>query len=174
MRKVGLSLFAAVAVTVVAQTPGAPAPEMKKLEAYNGNWVGKAKNYMEPGAPPVVVDCTVKIEFVMGGTYQRTKYDTEVPGMGKLDGVVYQTWDPAKKAYRAWNFNNFLPSALEETANFEGDALVGKSGVIDMGMGPMTHFSRTWMKGKNELFLKIEAEMGGQRFTTVELELKRK
>jgi hypothetical protein len=173
MLTIGTMVLTAALATTAVQTPG-PSPEMKKLEAYNGEWVGKAKNYMEPGAPPVLNDCTVQVEFVMGGMYQRIKYDTEVPGMGKLDGLILTGYDAAKKVYRSWNYNNFVPTPVVESAVFEGDVMVGKSEVMDMGMGPMTQFSRSWMKGKNELFLKVEAEIGGQRMTLVELELKRK
>jgi len=156
----------------IAQTPG-PAPEMKKLEVQNGEWVGKAKNYLVPGEPPQITDLTMKIEFVMGGMFQRTAYFSEVPGMGKLEGMVMTGWDAAKKAYRSQNYNNFVAVPVEEISNWESEAMVGKTSPLE-SFGGMIQHTKTWMKGKDELFMKIEAEMSGQRVVMMEMELKRK
>lgn len=156
-----------------AQTPAGPSPEMKKLEVQNGEWVGKAKNYMTPGEPPILTDVTLKIEFVMGGMYQRTQYFSEIPGAGKLEGVVMVGWDAAKGAYRSQNYNNFIPVPVEELSKWEGDAVVGKTAPLE-AFGGMIQHTRMQLKGKDELLYKIEAEMGGQRTPMMEMELKRK
>jgi hypothetical protein len=173
MRRFGALFTLAVVACSLAQAPE-PGPEMKKLAVFDGEWVGIAKHHIAPDAPPQVTDATMSIGYVMGGMFQRMKYDTEMPGAGKIDGLILTGWDAGKKAYRSWNYNNFIPQPILEIANFEGEAMVGKSEPMDMGMGPMVEHSRMWLKGKNELFVKIEAEMDGRRTTMVELELKRK
>lgn len=172
MTRFGL-LFAAVSfTTALAQTPG-PSAEIKKLEPQNGEWVGKAKNYLVPGEPPQITDLTMKVEFIMSGKFQRAYYNSEVPGMGKLEGMVMTGWDEAKKAYVTQNYNNFVDVPVQETVKWEGDAMVGKTEPL-AAFGGMVQHTRLWMKGRDEMFMKIEAEMSGQRTIMMEMELKRK
>lgn len=172
MKRIGITtLFLAISMAI-AQTPG-PAPEMKKLESQNGEWVGKAKNYLVPGEPPQITDIAMKIEFVMGGMFQKSSYFSEVPGMGKLEGMVMTGWDESKKAYRSQNYNNFIPVPVEELSNWVGEEIVGKSSPLE-AFGGMVEHTKIWMKGKDELFMKIESEMGGQKTLMMEMEMKRK
>ncbi len=172
-RIVKIILCLSVGSAAFAQAPQ-PGPEMKKLEAFNGTWVGKMKHYMEPGAAPQVTDGTLVFDMIMGGMYQRMTYTSEMPGMGKIDGLILTGYDAQKKCYRSWNYNNFIPVPVEETSNWEGESIVGKSVPMDMGMGPMVQHSTVRLKGKDEMVIKIDGEMGGQRFTMLEIELKRK
>lgn len=173
MKKLCILCSAFALSTVLAQSPSGPSPEMKKLEPQNGEWVGKAKNYLVPGEPPQVTDLTMRVEFVMGGMFQKALYFSEIPGMGKLEGMVMTGWDDAKKAYVAHNYNNFLSTAVTESVVWEGEAMVGKTAPLE-AFGGMVQHTRSWMKGNDEMFMKIEAETGGQRVVMMEMELKRK
>lgn len=174
MKRILPASLLAVCAIAAAQGPAPkPSDEMKKFADYCGEWVGKAKNYMEPGKPPIEADITVSATMAMGGMYHRIKYDTEIPGMGKLDGIVLIGWDEARKAYRGHNFNNFIPTPVAETLKWEGGALVGKSEPLE-AFGGLVEHTRIWMKGKDEMFLKMEGEVGGQRFVMQEIELRRK
>ena len=47
---------------------------------------------------------------------------------GDFEGLLVMTWDAREKAYKAYVFGNGFPGALVETGQFEGDALVYRSG----------------------------------------------
>jgi hypothetical protein len=176
MKFFALLAVAAMALSASSQDPAAPpkpSAEMKKLEVFNGEWAGKAKNYLVPGELPVETPATVSIEMIMDGMYQRMRYGSEMPGMGKIDGMILTCWDETKKSYRSWNYNNMIPVPVEESSKWEGTDVVGKTEPL-AAYGGMIEHTRMSLKGKDELIIKIEAEMGGQRMPMLELELKRK
>jgi len=109
-----------------AQTPAARpgAAEMERLKFYLGEW-----DYTETYG---------KTPFLPNGGTGAGMYTSKLgPGgnslvntfhshgaMGESEGLLILTWSPKENAYRAYAFGNDFPGALEETGQFEGDALV--------------------------------------------------
>jgi hypothetical protein len=154
-------LTAAVAILTVVPTlffqepEVGPAPEMKKLDVFLGDWAGKFK-FLMPGMPEGEVDSTVKEEKYLGGMYHKTIYTVAIPGFGSLEGHAILGYDPVDKKFKSWTFDNMANVPREETGNFEGGKLV----MISKPHGGTVTRATYEPRGKDEMFFTIEVQTG--------------
>ena len=75
--------------------PGEKHAYLKKLE---GKWTGKAKFWMQPGAPPTESEGTAVNTLILGGRFLQSSYTSEVMGQ-PFEGFGLDGYDIHKQKY---------------------------------------------------------------------------
>ncbi len=75
--------------------PGEKHDYLKKLE---GKWTGKAKFWMQPGAPPTESEGTAVNTLILGGRFLQSSYTSEVMGQ-PFEGFGLDGYDIHKQKY---------------------------------------------------------------------------
>ncbi|HKV24901.1 MAG TPA: hypothetical protein VJN93_09955 [Candidatus Acidoferrum sp.] len=106
--------------------------EMARLNFYLGEW-DYTETYLKSAAFPNGGQNTgiYMSKAGPGGNSLVNSFHSHGP-VGDFEGLLVMTWDPREKCYKMYAFGGDLPGALEETGQFEGDALVYH---IEMKMG---------------------------------------
>jgi hypothetical protein len=104
MRKTGLALLCAMCVlsaSLWAQAPAGPpkpAPELKKLQYFAGNWNVAGDSQPGPWGPGGKWTGTDHMAWTLNGFFLQDNSQGD-GAMGKVKGVAYFGYDPEKKAY---------------------------------------------------------------------------
>lgn len=111
-----------------------PLPEMQKLsKLYVGHWEYTETYPKSPMAPNGGVNTgTYNSELGPGGNSIFNHFHSKGP-VGEFDGTIIMSWDPKEKAYKGFVFGDSFPSAVVQTGQWEGDALVFR---FELAMGP--------------------------------------
>jgi hypothetical protein len=108
-----------------AGQPAKPgAAEMERLRFYVGEWdytEAYEKTSFAPNGGQNTGVYTSKLG--PGGNSLVNTFHSQGP-VGNFEGLLVLTWDLKEKAYKQYVFGNDFPGAVEETGQFEGDALV--------------------------------------------------
>jgi len=114
--------------------PQLPLPEMQKLSRlYVGKWEYTENFPKSPMAPNGGVNAGIyKSELGPGGNSIFNHFHSKGP-VGEFDGTIVMVWDPEEKCFKAYVFGDSFPSAVVETGQWEGDALVYR---FELNMGP--------------------------------------
>lgn len=105
-----------------AEAKNNPSAEMKKLEFLLGGARGKEKMLMS--GYEMEYNAETAGEWSIGGNYIEGTYKAEVPGFGKMEGIMLTNYDSAAKQYRCWFFGNMGALPMEMSGQFEGTKLV--------------------------------------------------
>jgi len=113
--------------------PSLPLPEMQKLsKLYVGKWEYTETYPKSPMAPNGGVNTGVyNSELGPGGNSIFNYFHSKGP-VGEFDGAIVMSWDPKEKAYKGFVFGNSFPSAVVQSGQWEGDALVFR---FELSMG---------------------------------------
>lgn len=141
-----------------AASEAAPSPEMKKVEFLVGKARGKDK-MLVPGQT-TEYDSETVAEWLLRGAFITGTYRAEMPGYGKMEGLMVTTYDPNSKSYLVWWFSNSSPHPMETSGNFDGTKLVLVSKPFRDPMG-VNNFRITFDSNlKNSPNYRMEMKMG--------------
>lgn len=168
---IGIAAFvcwAAAASGLSAQPAMTPPPELKKLQMFVGDSLGKGKMY-NPAGGTLTWTSVDKMEWALGGMYVMGRSKVTYQGMPASDGIMMMTYDPKDKLYKAWAFVSMMPGVMEMSGNFEDKALVFTSKPIDFGLGtgPTTVKMTFEPKSTSELAYKMEMK-DGEKWSVLE------
>lgn len=124
-----------------AQGPPPPAPELKKLDYFVGNWVMDGNIKPGPMGAGGKSTGTAKEEW-MDGNYFLVSHNTFGGVMGDGTETAYMGYDSGKNVY---TYNAFNSMGMHDiaTGKFEGDTWTW---LFDQDMGGMTMKGRFTMK----------------------------
>jgi uncharacterized protein DUF1579 len=146
--------------------PPTPAPELKKLEMFAGDWTATGTLTMgPPGTAPSKYSATSHGEWMEGNFFLVIHTDTDFAGTGKVKDMAVMGYDPDRKVY---TYNDFSSSGQNEvsTATVDGDTWTFLSD---------EHFGGMAMKGKftmkvlspTSYTMKFEVSQDGTNWMTV-------
>jgi hypothetical protein len=145
-----------------AMAPPKPAPEMKNLTFFGGNWSCAGQGAMEPGGPMMKMDSSVQSTTGLGGFWQvGTVKGSPMAGMPALEGMFHMTWDPAAKDYVMFWVDNMGGWSQTRSPGWQGDTIAFTG---DTQMGAQKMRSReTFVKKADGTMNHIgEMEAGGK------------
>ncbi len=124
------------------QAAGAPGPEHKALNAFQGNWKAQVTCWMQPGEAPNVSHATSRVSWILGGRFLEEEFHGEM--MGKpFTGRLLLGFDNTRKKFKSvWvdDFNTamHISEGTGENDNkvitLEGRADCAGTGQMDMAM----------------------------------------
>ena len=158
-RSVLALLTVAIAIPGISQGP-MPAPkELKLLGFMKGNWNVSLKMYQD-GKDVGTAKGTMTVQESLDGMCLEAKHDTDMGGM-KMKGLQLTSYDPAKKQFVAYWFDNMGPGALEMRGALKGQTLTleSKPQVIPQ-MGKMAFRATTSLKSANVVSFRLETNQG--------------
>jgi hypothetical protein len=153
----------------------APSPTMgmqppKELQAVNfliGEFDVEMK-FFEPGKDPVTTTGTVFCSEALGGMYLESTHTYDMGEMS-MEGRHFLTYDPAKKKYIGYWFDQAAPGAMEMSGSLKSNALlvmISKPTAVP-GMPGLQTFRSTWSV-KSDTTIKFLLEVkAGKKWTTV-------
>lgn len=112
-----------------------PSGELKKFDAYLGEWSLKGSFSMTPGAEMMPFSGRESVKMIFGGHTQfATMKGDDIPGMPAWEGHWYLAYDPGSRTCRAFMFDNM--------GNAQSEAMfaAGKNRYIGVASG--------WMEGR--------------------------
>lgn len=135
-----LLLVCFLATSLYAQmAPPTPAPELKKLEMFAGDWAGEGTMTMgPPGTPPSKWTTNSHAEWLEGNFFLIEHSDMDLGPMGKGKELSAMGYDPDRKVYTYKAFNS-MGEAENSTGTVDGDTWTWRSD---------EHFGGTAMKGR--------------------------
>jgi len=106
---------------ILAGTPG----KMQEFLAQGkGEWSGKNKMWMYPGAEPMSSDMTSTCTSLMDGRYSRVEVKGDMPGAGPFHGIgVYGYDNVSKKFVSSW-IDNHSTGIMQGTGELSKDQKV--------------------------------------------------
>ncbi|MBI5706040.1 MAG: DUF1579 family protein [Armatimonadetes bacterium] len=125
MRKLGLFFVGLATMALAAPRQEGMMPPPKELAALNymlGSFTGKMDFYMG-GPNPTKSKGSVRTAKTMGGMWVEGHHTYDMGGM-KMDGRQLLSYDPAKKQYVGYWFDQAAPGAMELSGNIAGGKLV--------------------------------------------------
>jgi hypothetical protein len=162
-----LALIPALALSLAfasaVSSPQGPMPPPKELGAISflkGTWDVDLKMF-DQGKEMGAVKGTIVTSDALGGMYHETRYDTDMGGM-PMTGIQLTTYDPAKKEYLAYWFDNMGPGGLEMRGKLKGQTLILVSKPIEIPGMPGKHAFRATssMKGVGKVLFRLEMDSG--------------
>lgn len=99
--------------------PQKPAPELKKLDLFAGEWKSEAVLYGDAGAPNSKYASTSHAEWMEGGFFLIEHWDFEVDGV-KGKELSLKGYDPVRKVYTYHAFTSH-GDAFYDTGTVDGD-----------------------------------------------------
>ena len=162
-----LLLVCFLATTLCAQTGlPSPAPELKKLEMFNGDWTSAGTMATGPeGTPPTKWAATTHAEWMEGNFFLVEHNDMDLGQMGKGKELAIMGYDPEKKVYTYRSFSS-LGQAESSTGTVDGDTWTWLS---DEHFGGMNMKGRYTMKvlSPTSYTMKFELSPDGTKWMTV-------
>lgn len=86
-----------------------------------GNWEGKVKMWMAPGAPPQESACTSTVTSVFDGRYTKIEAAGEMPGMGPFHGLGLYGYDNVSKKFQSVWIDNMGTGMMIGTGELSED-----------------------------------------------------
>jgi hypothetical protein len=120
-----------------AATPGEP---HKLFASLAGAWTTTAKEWMEPGKPPMESSGTVEMKSVLGGRFLQQEFTGNMMGQ-PYSGIGTTGYDNLRKKYVSTWIDSMGTGIffMEGTAGPDGKTLTLKGGHDEPGGGHMTH-----------------------------------
>lgn len=154
-----------VVTSVYAQMgPPTPAPELKKLDMFAGDWTAAGTMNPGPGMPGGKFTMNTHAEWMEGNFFLVEHGDFDFATMGKGKELTVMGYDPDKKVYTYTAFNS-MGEAESSTGTVEGDIWTWTS---DEHMGGMTMKGRFTMKvlSPTSYNMKFELSPDGKQWST--------
>ena len=159
-------LFGVVVNSAYAQMePPTPAPELKKLEMFAGDWTAEGTMTAAPGAAAGKWTMTTHAEWMKGNFFLVEHQDMDLGAMGKVNAVAVMGYDPDKKVYTYESFSS-MGEAENSIGTLEGDTLTWLS---DEHMNGQPMKGRFTMKilSPTSYNMKFELSQDGKQWATV-------
>ncbi len=120
-----------------AATPGEP---HKLFASLAGAWTTTAKEWMEPGKPPMESSGTVEMKSVLGGRFLQQEFTGNMMGQ-PYSGIGTTGYDNLRKKYVSTWMDSMGTGIffMEGTASPDGKTITLKGGHDEPGGGHMTH-----------------------------------
>jgi hypothetical protein len=98
-----------------ANVPGG-SPAHKLLQLDEGEWDAEMSLFLQPGAPPLVSQCSETNELLPGGLWVISRFEGNIAG-APFSGVGMNGYDPVKKKY----VGSWVDSMTPHMMTYEGD-----------------------------------------------------
>jgi Protein of unknown function (DUF1579) len=157
-------LAAAISSTYAQMGPPTPAPELKKLEMFTGDWTAEGTQTPEPGVPSSKWSMTTHSEWMEGNFFLVERSDLDLGAMGKGKNLAVMGFDPDRGVYTYRAFSSF--GEVEDAAGkLEGDTFTWAS---TEHMGGKTMQGRFTMKilSPTSYTMKFELSSDGKQWVT--------
>jgi hypothetical protein len=151
-----LILGVIAATSAYAQmAPATPAPELKKLEMFAGDWTAEGTMTAAPGAPAGKWTMTTHAEWMEGNFFLVEHDAMDLGAMGNVKEIAVMGYDPDNRVYTYRAFSS-TGEAENATGTLDGDTLTWLSdehmnGQIMKGRFTMKILSPTAYNMKFEL-----------------------
>jgi hypothetical protein len=157
-----LTLVLALAVSpVLAQEMPKPAPEMAKLDYFEGSWTCEGMTKDSPFGPGGKITSTATIRDDLGGFWQSGTIKGSMPNMPPFEGMFHTTYDPMAKQYVMLWVDNMGAWSQSTSKGWEGDKMIyegegtmggqkmkSRDTFMQAGAGMMKHSWEMEMDGK--------------------------
>ncbi len=100
---------------------GTPGEQHKFLAKQVGEWHGKTRMWMGPGASPIEGECTWTVESILGGRYIRSELEGELPGMGAFTGYGTSGFDNVSQKFVGSWIDNHSTGIMQGTGELSGN-----------------------------------------------------
>ncbi len=160
-----LILGVIAATSAYAQTAApTPAPELKKLEMFAGDWTAEGTMTAAPGAPSAKWTMTTHAEWMEGNFFLVEHDEMDLGAMGKSKELAVMGYDTANKVYTYRGFSS-MGEAENATGTLDGDTLTWLS---DEHMNGQTLKGRFTMKilSPTSYNMKFELSQDGKQWMT--------
>lgn len=159
---VGVVVLAFAIAHPTAQGMPKPAPEMKSLEYFNGNWTCKGKAEKSPISPEGALSGSVQIKHDLGGFWQTGTVKATMAGMGSMEGRFYTTYDPGSKRFLMFWGDSMGSWAQTTSSGWQGESMVFEGESTMPGQKAMKSRD-TFKRGADGTMTHMwEAEMDGK------------
>ena len=119
-------LAAAISLAHGQMGPPTPAPELKKLEMFAGDWTAEGTQTPEPGAPPTKWTMTTHSEWMEGNFFLVERSDLDLGAIGKGKSLAVMGYDSDRGVYTYRAFSSF--GEVEDAAGkWDGDTFTWTS-----------------------------------------------
>jgi hypothetical protein len=112
------------AAQAVSQEMPKPAPEMAKIDFFQGSWTCNGKVNASPMGPAGTLTSTADIRQDLGGFWQSGSIKGTMPNMPPFEGMFHTTYDPAAKQYVMFWVDNMGGWARSTSPGWQGDKMV--------------------------------------------------
>ena len=106
--------------------PPTPAPELKKLEMFAGDWNAEGTQTPAPGAPASKWTMNTHAEWMEGNFFLVEHTDMDLGAIGKGKSLAIMGYDPDRGVYTYRAFSSF-GEVEEATGKLEGDTFTWTS-----------------------------------------------
>jgi len=144
--------------------PPTPAPELKKLEMFAGDWTAEGTMTAAPGAPSSKWSMTTHADWMEGNFFLVEHDEMDLGAMGKSKELAVMGYDPDNKVYTYRAFSS-MGEAENATGTLDGDTLTWLS---DEHMNGQTMKGRFTMKilSPTAYNMKFELSQDGKQWMT--------
>ena len=168
MRRSSAILAATLLLTAVAfaqMGPPKPAPEVKNLGYFLGNWTSEGDMKPGPMGPGGKFTDSGQGEWMDGGFFLVITSAFKSAAMGNATGTAYMGYDPQEKVYTYDAFSS-MGENIHSKGTLDGDTW---NWTNDMKMGPQTMKTRYTMKILSPMSyaFKFEMSQDGTKWDTM-------
>ena len=144
--------------------PPTPAPELKKLEMFAGDWTAEGTMTPAPGAPSSKWTMTTHAEWMEGNFFLVQHDAMNLGAMGNVKEIAVMGYDPDNKVYTYKAFTS-MGEAVNSTGTLDGDTLTWLS---DEHINGQTMKGRFIMKilSPTAYDMKFELSQDGKQWMT--------
>jgi len=138
-----------------------PAPEMVKLDYFEGTWTCEGTTKDSPFGPGGKMTSSAKIKDDLAGFWQSGNIKGTMANMPPFEGMFHTTYEPASKQYLMLWVDNMGAWSRSTSKGWEGDKMVyegemsmggqkmmGRDTFVKDGEGTMKHSWEMQMDGK--------------------------
>jgi hypothetical protein len=167
MRRSSAILVATLLLTAVAfaqMGPPKPAPELKKLDYFAGNWTSEGNMNPGPMGPGGKFTEAGHGAWMDGGFFLVIHTDFKGGAMGNATGTAYMGYDPQDKVYTYDAFSS-MGENIHSKGTLDGDTW---NWTNEFKMGPQTMKARYTMKilSPDSYTFKFEMSQDGTKWDT--------
>jgi hypothetical protein len=161
----GLAAAVLVATSALAQDKKPPempkpAPEMAKLDPFEGSWKCEGTMKESPFGPGGKMTSTANIQDDLNGFWQSGKIKGTMPNMPPFEGMFHTTFDTAAKQYVMMWVDNMGAWSTSTSKGWDGDKLVYEG---EQKMGGQKVMTRdTFVKSAGTLKHSWEMQIDGK------------
>ena len=143
--------------------------EHDRLNYLVGEWKTRETHHPSPWLPNGGTGegrCTTR--WGVGNLCLLTDYRSKGPSGSAFEGHAVDTWDPVKKVYQSWWFDNMAPTGMRMAGRYEGDDLVSHA-EIETPKGTMRMRMISHPISASSYVAKMDMEIEGKWVPTMEI-----
>jgi hypothetical protein len=125
----------AAAMQAAFEQAAAPGKQHAELAKTAGTWTTHMKHYSAPDAPPMESDGTSKIEPILGGRYMVERFESDMPMMGRFEGMGISGYDNVTQQYVATWIDNMGTGVMITRGNRNAEGVLEMRGEYDDALG---------------------------------------